>query len=81
MYASSIHNGIGQWSYVGTTYKKGGRINRVYENSNKNISKSKFRNKRTVDFTILFNASPNVALDVNAEMKSAIQLLYKRLFK
>ena len=45
------------------------------EITSENISESKSRNTRTVDFTILFNASPNVALDVNAEMTSAIQLL------
>ena len=51
------------------------------EITSENFSESKSRNTRTVDFTILFNASPNVALDVNAEITSAIQLLYKRLFK
>ena len=51
------------------------------EITSENISESKSRNTRTVDFTILFNSSPNVALDVNAEMRSAIRLLYKRLFK
>ena len=45
------------------------------EITSENISESKSRKTRTVDFTILFNASPNVALDVNAEMTSAIQLL------
>ena len=49
--------------------------------ASENISESKSRNTRTMDFTILFNSSPNVALDVNAEMRSAIQLLYKWLFK